>query len=132
MARIGLLLQDRTPEDVTIAASPDHLRGYFFERFPRLLAVETGRRPTRHAVERALEKAGFEDVETQVLWEVRKNYADFDQLAHDLAARTGRSILHELSDAEVQDLIEYIRQKIPAGPIVEQDRWTLWLAAKPR
>jgi hypothetical protein len=66
------------------------------------------------------------------LWEVRKNDADFAQLEHDLAARTGRSILHELSEAELDPLIDYIREKTPAGPIVEKDRRTLWLAAKPR
>ena len=47
----------------------------------------------------------------------------------DLAARTGRSILHELSDPEIEDLIAYIDERVSTvGPIVEKDRWTLWSA----
>src|SRR3954470_601792 len=42
----SLIVQDRTPDDVELPGSPEHVRGYFFERFPRLLAVELARRPT--------------------------------------------------------------------------------------
>src|SRR5262249_9808097 len=41
-----LIVQDRTPADVDLPGSPEHLRGYFFERFPRLGDVERTRRPT--------------------------------------------------------------------------------------
>lgn len=45
--------------------------------------------------------------------------------------RTGRSILHELSDQELEDLVAFIEQKTgTAGPIKEQDRWTVWIAEK--
>ena len=126
-----LIVQDRTPEDVEVPGAAEHVRGYFFERFPRLRSVERVRRPTRPAVEQALRALGFENIQTRTLWEIRERYADFDRLAADLAARAGRSILHELGDAELQELIAYIGEKLPAGPIVEKDRWTLWAAAKP-
>ncbi len=126
-----LLIQDRTPEDVAIPGSPSHIRGYFFDCFPRLSAVEAGRRPTDAKVRDALRGAGFRSVESTTLWETRKTYAQFDDLARDLARRTGRSILHELSDAELGTLIDHIGARTGrAGPIVEKDRWTLWVARK--
>ena len=124
-----LIVQDRTPADVELPGSPDHIRGYFFERFPRLLAVETGRRPTDAAVRRALLAAGFGEIDSATLWEVRKVYPSVEHLKRDLAARTGRSILHELDDGELADLISYIVAQLPAGgTVVETDRWTLWSA----
>ena len=124
-----LIIQDRTPADIQVAGSPEHMRGYFFERFPRLLAVELGRRPTDAAVQDALRVTGFSAVETVTLWEVRRTYDSREELSRDLAARTGRSILHELSNPEIEDLIAYIDERIPTvGPIVEKDRWTLWSA----
>ncbi|HEY4371628.1 MAG TPA: methyltransferase domain-containing protein [Burkholderiales bacterium] len=127
-----VILQDRTPEDVALPGAPTHLRGYFFECFPRLKQFEGGRRPPRAKVEEALREAGFTQVASNTLEEVRKRYAGFAELEADLAARTGRSILHELSDDELRDLIAFIKGKLPAGPIVEQDRWTMWTGVKPR
>ena len=124
-----LIIQDRTPADIQVPGSPEHMRGYFFERFPRLLAVEAGRRPTDAGVRSALQATGFSAIESVMLWEVRRTYDSRERLKQDLAARTGRSILHELSDPELADLIAYIEERIPAtGPIVEKDRWTLWSA----
>jgi ubiquinone/menaquinone biosynthesis C-methylase UbiE len=124
-----LIVQDRTPADVELPGSPEHLRGYFFERFPRLLAVETGRRPTDATVRMALRAAGFRDIENVSLWEVRKIHDGVERLKQDLAACTGRSILHDLSDSELGELIAYIEARIPADdPIIEKDRWTLWSA----
>lgn len=124
-----LIIQDRTPADVQLPGSSEHIRGYFFERFPRLLDVEIGRRPTDVAVQRALQAAGFGKMESSTLWEIRKTHESIEQLEEDLAARTGRSILHELSDAELGELISYIAERLPANDtIVEKDRWTLWSA----
>ncbi|MBB6365852.1 ubiquinone/menaquinone biosynthesis C-methylase UbiE [Xanthomonas sacchari] len=124
-----LLVQDRTPEDVDLPGSSTHLRGYFFDLFPRLRAIEAGRRPTHATVAAAMHAAGFTDIAEHSLWETRKRYASVESLALDLAARTGRSILHELSDDELQSLIDDLRRRWPAhGEIVEQDRWTLWVA----
>jgi len=124
-----LIVQDRTPDDVQLPGSAEHLRGYFFECFPRLLAVETGRRPTDTAVRSALDAAGFAKVEMSALWEVRKAHESWQELKQDLANRTGRSILHDLSDKELAELILYIEKRLPSGgPIVEKDRWTMWSA----
>jgi ubiquinone/menaquinone biosynthesis C-methylase UbiE len=123
-----LIVQDRTPSNVALPGSPRHLRGWFFQRFPRLLDIETSRRPTSDTVKQAMRAAGFVDIQTRTLWEVRRTYATVDELEHDLAARTGRSILHALDDDELRDLIAFIRERVGPPPIVEKDCWTLWSA----
>jgi SAM-dependent methyltransferase len=130
LVRRGMLIvQDRTPADIDLPGSAEHIRGYFFERFPRLRAVELARRPTEAAVRTALTAAGFHDVDSMVLWEVRKRHDDRDRLRQDLLARTGRSILHDLDDHELGELVAYITARLPdSGAIVEKDRWTVWKA----
>jgi ubiquinone/menaquinone biosynthesis C-methylase UbiE len=126
------LIQDRTMEDIRQPASPTHLRGYVFQRFPRLFEVEARRRPDTPLVKAALGHAGFAKVEAKVLWETRKTYHDFAGLAEDLRARRGRSILHELNDSELDELIHYIGRRIQFHvPIIDRDRWTVWLAHRP-
>ncbi|MGE3536887.1 MAG: class I SAM-dependent methyltransferase [Candidatus Tectimicrobiota bacterium] len=126
------IIQDRTLEDVRIPGSREHLRGYFFSCFPRLLAVEAARRPHAETVLAALAHAGFTQAQSTVCWEIRQTYPDAEALSADLRQRTGRSILHELSDAELARLIDVITAQLPAHtPVVEQDRWTLWWAARP-
>jgi ubiquinone/menaquinone biosynthesis C-methylase UbiE len=121
------VVQDRTPEDVRLPGSPKHIRGYFFDCFPRLLEVEEARRPRDAAVREAMTQAGFCRISSQTLWEVRQEYEHADALAADLANRTGRSLLHELTDDELAQLIAYICKQIPANqPITEADRWTVW------
>ena len=123
------ILQERTPEDVDLPGTAEHLRGYLFERFPRLLEVERGRRPSVSAVSAALRRAGFDQPTVRGLWETRQVHADARMLAADLRGRTGRSILHELDDAELEEAITFIGGRLPpGGPIVEKDRWTLWSA----
>jgi ubiquinone/menaquinone biosynthesis C-methylase UbiE len=123
-----LIVQDRRPADVALPGSPRHLRGWFFERFPRLLEIETSRRPTSDTVKQAMRAAGLGTIQTRTLWEVRRTYATVEELERDLAARTGRSILHALDDGELRDLIAFIRERIGAPPIVEKDCWTIWSA----
>ena len=63
------------------------------------------------------------------VWEVRKVHDDWQGLKQDLTNRTGRSILHDLSDKELAELILFIEKRLPSdGPIVEKDRWTVWSA----
>lgn len=126
------LAQDRTPEDMRLPGSPENIRNYFHERFPRLLDVELRRRPQGEAVRAALASAGFTDISERTFWEVRRVYPDADALDSDLAARVDRSILHELSDAELAELIAYVRARLPAtGPVVDSSRWTLWSGTRP-
>jgi ubiquinone/menaquinone biosynthesis C-methylase UbiE len=132
LAPDGLYLaQDRTPEDIQRPATPEHLRAYFHERYPRLLEVELRRRPRSEDVLTALTSAGFMQVETRSFWEIRRVYATFDELADDLRHRVDRSILHELSDAELADLIDYIHERLPKhGPYPDASRWTFWWGVK--
>lgn len=123
-----LVVQDRTPDDVTQPGGPDHVRGLLLELAPRLLAVELARRPTAEQVTDALRRNGFRDVRTTTLVEVRRRYDDADAYLAELRTRTGRSILHELDDAGLDDVVTRMRDRLPAGPLVEQDRWTLWVA----
>lgn len=125
------IIQDRTPEDCSLSGSSTHIRGYFFEKFPRLLERETKRRYSSAQVVSTLHQAGFNLIKEIQLWETRKVYHEFNQLRSDLMNRTGRSILHELSDTELGDLVEYIEQKVDTNQqIREKDRWTVWIAEK--
>lgn len=126
-----VIVQDRTQEDVSLPGSPEHVRGYFFECFPRLLETERARRPTDPAVGRALRSSGFGALQTLTVWETRKRYPDFRGFAAEIVGRVGRSILHALTDAELNQLVDFIGQRLPANaPIVEKDRWTIWSGTK--
>lgn len=133
LAPDGLYLaQDRTPDDIQLPATPEHLRAYFHERYPRLLEVELRRRPRSDEALAALAAAGFTQIATRAFWETRRVYASFDELAEDLRHRVDRSILHELSDAELEDLVVYMRERLPDhGPYPDTSRWTLWRGVKP-
>ncbi|MCS7459306.1 methyltransferase domain-containing protein [Paenibacillus doosanensis] len=128
-----LIVQDRTPQDSLIEGSTEHVRGYFFEKFPKLIAKETGRRHESSAVVQALEAGGFSAVKELPLWETRRRFERFDQFAADIRKRTGRTILHELSDEELVQLTDYIRERTGCEdeqPIEDKDRWTVWIARK--
>lgn len=125
-----LIVQDRTPEDCLLPGSGRHIRGTFFELHPRLAALETSRRHSSQTVVNALKEAGFEGIGEYKLWETRRVYDSADELTEDLRLRRGRSILHELSDDENEALAAHIRTLLPPGKIVEQDRWTVWIARK--
>lgn len=127
-----LVVQDRTIEDVTLPGSAAHLRGYFFECFPGLLDVERARRPSTTAVGSAMRQAGFPAVRTLPLREVRREYADRREVRDDLMARTGRSILHELTDEQLTRLADHVEDRLPeATRLRETDHWTLWAASLP-
>lgn len=126
------LIQDRTLEDVLIAGSPEHIRGYFFELFPHLIEFERTRRPESDNVAKELESAGFVNLKTITLWEPRKTHHTLKDLQNDLINRTGRSILHALSDEELTQLVSHISVHVASKTsIKESDRWTIWLAEKP-
>jgi ubiquinone/menaquinone biosynthesis C-methylase UbiE len=123
------LVQDRTPDDALQPGSATHPRGWFFDVFPRLRDVELARRPADDALVGALTEAGFGDVLTRTLWEVRRRYPDPQPYLAEISRRTGRSILHDLDDDELAHLVDELRSRLPAGPLEERDRWTLWRAA---
>lgn len=126
-----LIIQDRTTRDLEAPATPQHLRGHFFVAFPRLLEVERRRRPGTEDVSRVLEAAGFaRPVEVRRLWETRRTYTGPDDVAADLRARTGRSVLHELDDPELDQLVSHVLTQVPDAPLVERDPWTVWIARR--
>lgn len=123
------LIQNRTPEDVKVSPSQEHIRGYFFEKFPHLLEIEMGRRPKREEVEMLLLDVGFKRVDVYPFWETNRVYDSVADLREDLLARKGRSLLHELSDDQLKELANYIEERLPAeGPIIDRSRWTIWAA----
>jgi hypothetical protein len=81
----------------------------------------------------ALQQAGFRGIEERYFWEIKDVHGDIESLAENLLQRKDRSILHELTDDELQDLVGHIRQQFRGyeGEIVDQTRWTLWIARKP-
>ncbi len=125
------LVQDRTPDDVAVPGSPDHPRGWFFEVFPRLLEIENGRRRSTEALTGELTAGGFPEVTTASLEEVRRRYASPEDYLAEIRTRTGRSILHDLDDDELDHLVGELRRRLPAGPLTERDRWTFWAARRP-
>lgn len=125
------IIQDRTLEDCLLEGSPEHLRGYFFEKFPVLKDKEYKRRHARTTVNSKLMEVGFSKVTSVSLWENRKLYTSYSGIEHEILNRKGRSILHELSDDELKDLVYYIKRKRDnVFPFIEKDRWTIWFAEK--
>lgn len=135
IARPGgmVIVQDRTIEDVFQPASPTHFRAHFFTEFPRLLEEEEQRRPGTVAFANVLREVGFEKVTSESFWESRRIYADEESLRVDLRSRTGRSILHDLTDEELTRLTDVIVDAIDGRyPLKEEDRWTMWIGRKPK
>ncbi|PGL69630.1 class I SAM-dependent methyltransferase [Bacillus sp. AFS055030] len=126
-----LIIQDRTPEDCLLPGDINHIRGYFFDLYPKLKTKEIARRYTTQEMRLALESFGFHIEKTVKLWETRRIYTDLESLQSDLLQRTGRSILHELTDEELEQLVEFISNKLKNHfPIIEKDCWTVWFARK--
>lgn len=94
-----------------------------------------GRRPESRVVRETLEHVGFVHIGERTLWEVVQKYPDFQGLRESLLARSG-SLLHELTNAELTDLVAYIQRKVQHAEqgdgqeVVQQDRWTLWSARR--
>ncbi|MBO8172972.1 MAG: methyltransferase domain-containing protein [Bacillaceae bacterium] len=125
------IVQDRTPEDCLLEGDETHIRGYFFKLFPRLIEKEIDRRHNGQTVIESLKYVGFRDVIEVKLWEIRKVHETKEELFKDLRNRTGRSILYEIDDKELDKLIKYIDKSINIEKnIVEKDRWTIWKAVK--
>jgi SAM-dependent methyltransferase len=125
-----LIVQDRTFENVLSADPEFWIRGTLFEVFPRLLDMERARRPSAGRYADLLREAGFGTVTVQPYSEVRRRYGSFDELRADILARKGRSVLFELTDAELRLYCEALEQKARTRALVESDAWTLWVAER--
>ena len=125
------IVQDRTPEDILLEGSEEHVRGYFFEKFVKLKTTEINRRHRKEKIRKSLEANHFDIVQEVAFWEIRAEYLSKKRLLNDLQHRIGRSILYELDDVELDELIGYIDEKLPEDQaITEKDRWTIWIAIK--
>lgn len=125
------IIQDRTPEDCLLEGNDSHIRGYYYELFPRLIEKETKRRYESKYVIDTLQEVGFKSIVEVKLWETRKVYSHKEELLKDLSERTGRSILHELNGEELQLLISHIDKSYSTNTnIIEKDRWTIWKTVK--
>ena len=81
------------------------------------------------AVLEGLRAAGFTDVTEHRIVETRRTYPDCEAVRADICARTGRSILHELTDGQLGALADEVISHLPVGePVVEVDYWTVWAA----
>jgi SAM-dependent methyltransferase len=126
-----LILQDRTMADVLQPGSPSHLRGYFFTAFPKLADIERERRPRREVVRNLLHAVGFEEVTEHRIVETRRVYRDREAVRADICERTGRSILHDLTDSELTTLADEVISHLPTGgQVTEVDYWTVWAARR--
>lgn len=123
-----LVVQDRTFDNVLSADPEFWIRGTLFEVFPRLLDMERARRPDADRYATLLREAGFGNVTVQPYSEVRRRYGSFAELGADILARKGRSVLFELTDAELRLYCEALEQKARTRALVERDAWTLWAA----
>ncbi|SDW66749.1 Ubiquinone/menaquinone biosynthesis C-methylase UbiE [Marininema mesophilum] len=129
-----LLIQDRTPEDCLLPAEPHHLRGYIMSYCSELQKIEIARRHHREDVSHAMNIAGWSEIKSETLWETRCTYNTLDELEKEILNRTGRSILHDLSDVELLSLTQKIHQEYTTQGILtnipDRDRWTVWTGTK--
>lgn len=123
-----LIIQDRATEDAALPNNREHLRGVIFSTAPRLAVADLPRRPEPAEFRWLLTNAGFESPCIAAVWDVQQPYADRDAYLAEVGDRHRRTILNELSDAELIEVIEQLRQDLPPGPRIERDRWTLWTA----
>ncbi|ASN06755.1 class I SAM-dependent methyltransferase [Virgibacillus necropolis] len=124
------VIQDRTPFDCLLEGTSNHIRGYILSMFPQLVDLEIKRRHESNTILQKLKAANFVDLEEVKLWKTRKTYSSKKELLDDIRSRTGRSILHELNDQELEELIAFLDGKLVEKEIVEKDRWTFWKAIK--
>jgi hypothetical protein len=106
------------------------MRATLFEVFPRLVDFERRRRPARQAYRDVLIGSGFRSVRELRYDEVRRTYASLSALRSEILSRKGKSILFELSDAELETYCRRLEEKAAGRPLVERDPWTVWLATK--
>lgn len=77
------IIQDRTPEDCLLEGNENHIKGYFFELFPRLTEKEMNRRYKSNVAIEKLQAAGFKEIEEVKLWETRTTYNTKEQILRD-------------------------------------------------
>ena len=100
-----------------------------FSLFPKLIEIESKDVQNQHYTDRITKHSLHVLPQTQ--WEIRKIHDSVEALLQDLSPRTGRSILYELTDDELSQLLQHIQTALQnVSPIIERDRWTIWSAMK--
>jgi len=125
-----LWLQDRTLDDVLQPPSEEHIRGFYLSFDERLRNTEIERRRRGEDIVRALRSAGFRDVSSDKLRELRKIFYSPEELREEILTRRGRSILHGLDDDQLERLADFVLRQITTWPVRERDTWTVWVARK--
>ena len=115
-----LIVQDRTIEDCTIPGSPEHIRGYFFSVFPKLIKTESKEDQNEYYTAR-ITKTFSSCVPRSNTMGNTKTHDSVEALLQDLSPRTGRSILYELTDYELSQLLHHIQIALQnVSPIIEK------------
>lgn len=126
-----ICLQDRTVDDALLQTGEGNLRGDLFTAFPRLIEIESKRRHDALTVLGVLTERAFTSITSETLWETVRVYENPDEWARCWRKRLGKSILHELTDAELFPWISSRRDAMNAsGTVIERDRWTVWSAQR--
>lgn len=125
-----LVVQDRTIEDVLSQDPATWIRNTLIEMFPRLVSFEEKRRPRSDDYEGILSKAGFAKVKQHTFVETRRTYSSAQALREEVMKRKGKSILFELSDAELSQYCDALEAKSATHALVEKDPWSIWIAEK--
>ena len=125
-----LWLQDRTVEDALQPPSEEHIRGFYLVFSEELRNTEIERRRRDEDVVGALHSAGFRDVRSEKVLELRKVFQSPEELREEILTRRGRSILHGLDDKELEQLANFVLGQFKNWPVHERDTWTVWVAKK--
>ena len=125
-----LVVQDRTIEDVLSQAPETWIRNTLIEIFPQLLGFEEKRRPKVEEYEETLSRSGFTKIQRHTFVETRRSYSSVQALREEVMKRKGKSILFELSDAELSQYCDALEAKSASHALVEKDPWSIWIAEK--
>jgi ubiquinone/menaquinone biosynthesis C-methylase UbiE len=125
-----LWLQDRTVEDALQPPSEEHIRGFYMVFDEKLRNTEIERRRSAEDIIGALRSAGFRNVWSEKVRELRKVFQSPEELREEILTRRGRSILHGLDDQELEQLASFVVGQFSDWPVHERDTWTVWIAEK--
>ncbi|MBB6451245.1 ubiquinone/menaquinone biosynthesis C-methylase UbiE [Geomicrobium halophilum] len=131
--RVGghVVIQNRTPEDCRVQGSPGHVRGYLLELFPELQDLENKRRVPKESLIDQLQTTGFQSCFSRTLWEIHQVYPSVAEWADSIYKREGRSILHELSEEQLEKYVTHVKKGVTTGQtIIDQNRWTVFIGSK--
>lgn len=126
-----LAIQDRTLDDVLSDDPKYWIRSTLLSTFPRLVAFEKSRRPSRSEYLDLIERLGFTELKVSTFSEVRRVYSSFETLEKEILSRKGKSILFQLTDPELKEYVEKLSLASGKHKLEEVDQWSIWTAKAP-